>query len=128
MIHGNGLSEAYTATLTPMKAQKRYKSALGLKALMWVLYSESPLQAEELCPALGVEIGSADLDPENVPALRIVLSSCLGLITVEGFFLLTVRLVHSTLQEYLSSDPTLFHRPHSAIAEVCLTYLNFGFV
>jgi len=40
----------------------------------------------------------------------------------------TLRLVHFTLQEYLLSDPTLFHSPHSTIAEVCLTYLNFGCV
>jgi len=128
MTQGNGLSEAYTATLTRVKAQKGYKSVLGLKALMWVVYSERPLRAEELCHALGVEIGSGDLDPENIPALRTVLASCLGLITVEGYFSRTVRLVHFTLQEYLSSNPTLFHSPHSAIAEVCLTYLNFGFV
>jgi len=94
---------------------------------MWVLYSERPLQAEELSDAFGVEIGSADHDPENVPALRTLLASCLGLITIEASSS-TVRLVHFTLQEYLLSDPTLFHSPHSAIAEVCLTYLNFGFV
>ena len=68
MTKGNGLSDAYTTTLTRLKAQKGYKSALGMKILMWVLYSERPLQAQELCHALGVEIGSADLDPENVPA------------------------------------------------------------
>jgi len=127
MTQGNGLSEAYTATITRIKAQKGHKSVLGLKALMWVLYSERPLWDGELCHALGVEIGSTDLDPENVPALRTVISSCLGLITVEGSSS-TVRLVHFTLQEYLSSDQTLFHSPHSAIAEACLTYLNFGFV
>ena len=127
MTQGNGLREAYTATLMRLKAQKGYKSVLGLKALMWVLYSERPLRAEELCHALGVEIGSADLDPENVPALRTILASCLGLITIEASSS-TIRLVHFTLQEYLSSDPTLFHSPHSAIAEVCLTYLDFGCV
>jgi len=127
MTQGNGLSEAYTATLTRIKAQKGHKSVLGFKALMWVLHSERPLRTKELCHALGVEIGSADLDPEGVPALRIVLASCLGLITIEVSSL-TVRLVHFTLQEYLSDDPTLFHSPHSAIAEVCLTYLNFGFL
>ena len=73
---------------------------------------------------MGVEIGSADRDPENVPALRILLASCLGLVTVEVPSS-TVRLVHFTLQEYLSRDPTLFHNSHSTIAEVCLTYLNF---
>ena len=127
MTQGNGLSDAYTATLSRLKAQKGYKSKLGLKVLMWVLYSERPLRAEELCHALGVEIGSADLDQENVPALRILVASCLGLVTVEQSSS-TVRLVHFTLREHLLHDPTLFHSPHSAIAEVCLTYLNFGFV
>ena len=124
MTQGKGLSDAYAATLSRLKAQKGYKSILGLKVLMWVLYSERPLRAEELCHALGVEIGSADLDPENIPALRALLSSCLGLVTVEASSS-TIRLVHFTLQEHLSSDPTLFASPHSEIAEVCLTYLNF---
>jgi len=127
MIRGNGLSEAYTATISRIKVQKGYKAALGLKVLMWVLYSERPLRGEELCHALGVEIGSEDLDLENVPALRTLLASCLGLVTVEESSS-TVRLVHFTLQEHLSSDTALFRSSHSAIAEVCLTYLNFGSV
>ena len=121
---GNGLSDAYTATLTRLKAQKGNKPVLGLKVLMWVSYSERPLQAEELCQALGVEVGFADLDPENVPALRTLLESCLGLVMVEPHKS-TLRLVHFTLQEYLSSDLTLFRNPHSTMAEVCLTFLNF---
>jgi len=125
MTLGGGLSDAYTATLTRLKTQKGHKSVLGLKVLMWVMYSERPLRANELSHALGVEIGSADLDPENIPALRTLVSSCLGLVTVEVSSS-TVRLVHFTLQEHLSRDPNLFHSPHSAIAEVCLTYLNFG--
>ena len=67
------------------------------------------LQTEELCHALGVEIGSADLNPENITELQIVLASCLGLVTVE-MSLSTVRLVHFTLQEYLSVI-----RPYSII-------------
>jgi len=124
ITQGNGLSDAYTATLARLKSQKGYRSALGMKVLMWVLYSERPLQVQELCHALGVEMGSADLDPESVPALRTLLASCLGLVAVDASSS-TVRLVHFTLQEYLSCRPTLFHSPHSTIAEVCLTYLNF---
>jgi len=127
MARGNGLSDAYTATLGRLRAQKGNKSVLGLKVLMWVVYAERPLLVDELSHALAVEIGSADLDPNNVPALRTLLSSCLGLVTVEASSS-TVRLVHFTLQEHLLSDPTLFHIPHSTLAEVCLTYLNFGSV
>ena len=112
-------------TLSRLKAQKGHKSVLGFKVLMWVLYSERPFRVEELCHALGVEIGSSDLDPENIPALQTAIVSCLGLVKVEGSSS-AVRLVHITLQERLSRDPTLFHSPHSAIAKICLTYLNFG--
>ena len=124
MTQGNGLGDAYTATLGRLKAQKGNKSILGWKVLMWVLYSERPLRADELCHALGVETGSTDLNMENVLELRILVASCLGLVTVEASSS-TVRLVHFTLQEHLLSNPTLVHSPHSAIAEVCLTYLNF---
>ena len=124
MTQGNGLSDAYTATLTRLKAQKGNKSILGLKVLMWVLYSEQPLKAEELRHALGVELESTDLDHENIPALQTLLASSLGLVTVEASSS-TVRFVHFTLQEHLLSDSTLFHTSHSTIAEVCLTYLNF---
>ena len=123
MAGGDGLSDAYQATLTRIRAQKGIKSILALKALMWVLYSERPLKAEELCDALGVEMGATDLDPENVPPLRRLLASCLGLVTLEASSS-TVTLVHFTLQEYLLRDTSLFHSPHSTIAEVCLTYLN----
>jgi len=123
---GKDVSDAYTAALTHLKAQKGKRVGLALRALMWVCYSERPLRAKELCDALGVEIGSTDLDPENVPAIRTLLSCCLGLLKLEASSS-TVRLVHFTLKEHLSSDP-LFHSPHSTIAEVCLTYLNFGSV
>ena len=124
MTQGSGLSDAYTATLTRLKAQPGNKSILGLKVLMWVLYSERPLMVEELRHALGVELRSADLDGENIPALRTLLASSLGLVTVEASSS-TLRLVHFTLQEHLLSDSTIFHSPQSTIAEVCLTYLNF---
>ena len=127
MARGNGLGDAYRATLRRLKAQKGNRPGLGLKALMWVLYSERPLRAEELRHALGVEIGSTEMNPETIPALRTLLSSCLGLVKFETSSS-TVRLVHFTLKEHLSSDPTCFHSSHSAIAEVCLTYLNFGSV
>ena len=35
-----------------------------------------------------------------------------------------MRLIHFTLREYFSAHPDIFSRPHSAMAEICLTYLN----
>jgi len=124
MTKGNHLGDAYATTLDRMKAQNGGRSRLGMEALMWVSNSERPLQTSELCHALGVKKGSTDLDHENIPEIRAILGCSLGLITVEGSTS-TVRLVHFTLQEYLSDNPSLFQSPHSMIAEICLTYLNF---
>jgi len=124
MTKGNNLGDAYATTLDRVKAQKGSRPRLGMDALMWVSNSERPLHAGELCHALGVRIGSADLDVENVPTIRTLVGCSLGLIAVEASSS-TVRLVHSTLQDYLSNNQSLFASPHSMIAEVCLTYLNF---
>jgi len=51
------------------------------------------------------------------------LSTVSTLVTVEKEAS-TVRLIHFTLKEYFSTHPDIFSRPHSAMAEICLTYLN----
>ena len=121
---GNHLDDAYATTLARVKAQKGGRSRLGMEALMWVSNSERPLDTSELCHALGVKIGSPDLSIESIPTIGTLLACSLGLITVEASSS-TVRLVHFSLQEYLSDNPSLFQSPHTMIAEVCLTYLNF---
>ena len=124
MTKGEGLGDAYAATLSRMKAQQSSRSKLGMEVLMWVSHSERPLHVDELCHALRVEKRSMELNIRNIPAMETILACCLGLVTIQRSSL-TVRLIHCTLQEYLSHNPDLFIMPHSAIAEVCLTYLNF---
>jgi len=127
MTEGKGLGEAYAATLSRVKAQPGSRSELGMEVLMWVSHAERPLHVDELCHALGVEKGSTDLNIRNIPTIETLLASALGLVTVEKSSS-TVRPVHYTLQEYLSNNPSLPPKPHSSIAEVCLTYLNFQHV
>ena len=124
MIQGNGLRSAYSATLTRIQAQKGSRSGLGMEMLMWLSHSERPLNANEVCHALGVEIGSTDSNYQNIPTIETLLGHSLGPVTVEASSY-TVRLVHYTLRDYLFNNNDLFHNPHSMIAEVCLTYLNF---
>jgi len=124
MTNGAGLGDAYTETLSRVKAQPRSRSKLGMEVLMWVSHSERPLHVDELCHALGVEEGSHDLNVRNIPAIETLLACSLGLVMVEKSSS-TVRLIHYTLHEYLSHNSDLFFKPHSVIAEVCLTYLNF---
>ena len=118
-----GLEEAYGAVIERIKAQDENESRLGMKALMWVSHVERPLTADELCLALAIEPGSTDFNVDSVPSILTLLGCCQGLITMDKDPS-TVRLIHSTFQEYLSARPDIFIRPHSAIAEICLTYLN----
>jgi len=124
MTKGKGLGDAYAATLSRMKAQQRSRSKLGMEVLMWISHSERPLHVDELCHALGVEEGSMNLNTRNIPAIETLLTCTLGLVAIEKPSC-TVRLVHYTLQEYLTHNSNLFIKPHSMIAEACLTYLNF---
>ena len=123
MTGGLELGDVYSATIERIKAQNGDKSRLGMAALMWISHAERPLKADELCHALAVELGSTDFSVGNVPSVSTLISSCQGLITVDKEAS-TVRLIHFTLQEYLSAHPDIFSSPHSAIAEICLTYLN----
>jgi len=121
---GLGLGDAYGATIGRIKAQNTDRARLGIEALMWISHSERPLSVDEICHALALEIGSAEINTDNLPSIRTVLGCCLGLATVDKGSS-TIRLIHFTLKEYLSRHADLFDKPHSGIAETCLTYLNF---
>ena len=123
MTRGLELEDVYGAAIERIKAQDGDKSRLGMVALMWVSHAERQLLADELCHALAVELGSAGFDASNVPSISTLVSCCQGLVTLDKKTS-TLRLIHFTLQEYLSGHPDIFGRPHSAIAEICLTYLN----
>ena len=123
MVGGLGLQDVYDATIERIKAQGGDKARLGIRALMWACHAERPLSVGEFCHALAIELDSTDFNAGNVPSITTLVSCCQGLITTdkEGS---TVRLIHFTLREYLSTHPDIFGRPHSALAEICLTYLN----
>jgi len=123
MTDGLGLGDAYGATLGRIKGQGGEKARLGMAALMWISHAERPLKARELCHTLAIEIGSPDLNTDNVPSISTLLACCQGLVVVDKE-VSTVRLVHFTLQEYLQAHPELFGAAHSVMAETCLSYLN----
>ena len=123
MTNGLGIEDAYGVTLDRIKRQGSEKGRLGMAALMWISHSERPLKPDELCYALAVEIGSPDLDADNVPSLGTLLACCQGLVVIDKEAS-TVRLIHFTLQEYLRAHPELFSTAHSEMAETCLSYLN----
>ena len=123
MGDGLGLGDAYEATLERIEAQDGEKAKLAMATLMWVCCSERPLLVDELCHALAVEIGSSHFNIDNVPAIDTLLACCQGLVTIDKEAS-TFRLIHHTLREYLLIHRNLFPQAHSAMAEICLTYLD----
>ena len=124
MTNGMGIDDAYRATLSRIREQKGSKEKMGMDALMWISHSERPLKVEELCHALAVKEGTTGVNTHNIPSKSTLLSCTLGLVTIDEQAS-TIRLIHSTLREYLAAHPSLFSTPHSIMAEICLTYLNF---
>ena len=120
---GVDLDSVYTQTLQRIREQKGDRSRLGMEVLMWISHAERPLRIDELRHALAVEMDSADLDPENIRPQDTVLGSCLGLVVVDAKTS-TVRLIHYTLQEYLSR-PGILPDAHKVLAQSCLVYLNY---
>jgi len=118
------LKGVWGAALERIKEQDRQKTRLGMAALMRLSHSERPLHPDEISHALAVEIGSMDLNPERIPSVETLLSSCLGFIVIDRETS-AVRLIHFTLREHLHARPNLFGPAHSIMAETCLTYLNF---
>jgi len=94
---------------------------------MWLSHSKRCLDANWLGHALGVQCGSTGLDAQNIPAIETLLGCSLGLVTLE-VSADTVRHVHNSLQEHLFNNTDLFYNPDSAIAQICLTYLNFQYI
>jgi len=123
MANGLELADVYGTTIERIKGQAGDKSRLGMTALVWISHAERQLQVDELWDALEVQLGSTDFDASDIPSVSTLVKCCQGLITVDKEAS-TVRLIHFTLQEYLCAHPDIFAKPHSAIAEICLTYLN----
>jgi len=120
---GVDLESLYSQTLQQIKEQRGDLPRLGIEALMWVSHAEQPLRIDELCHALAVDMEMTDLDPQNIRLQDTVLGSCLGLVMVDKKTSI-VRLIHDTLQEYLSR-PGILPGAHKILGETCLAYLNY---
>jgi len=70
MTNGLGLQDAYSTTLNRIRKQDGSKARLGMEVLMWLSRCERALKSEELCNALGVELGAEDINIRNVPSIR----------------------------------------------------------
>jgi len=83
MTSGLGLDGIYDATLDRIMGQSGDKSALAIAALMWISCSERPMRIGELCDVLAVEASQTDMECDNIPSEKTLLTSHLGLVTVD---------------------------------------------
>ena len=69
MTDSLGLGGAYDATIGRIKAQGGDGARLGMETLMWISHSERLLSVNEIFQVLSVEIGSTDINTNNVPLI-----------------------------------------------------------
>jgi len=122
------LEEAFGKTMERIQTQPKPSIKLATKILTWIRLAERPLSIDELLEACAIREGDSDLDSNNFPSRDTFLNCCLGLAIVENETS-TVRLVHFSLQEYLTKEIQVLGWPigegHEDMARVCLTYLMF---
>ncbi|OAL45456.1 hypothetical protein IQ07DRAFT_661532, partial [Pyrenochaeta sp. DS3sAY3a] len=120
------LDSAYSDALTRIEGQLHGDQILAKNVLTWITFAKRPLTTAEICCALAVEPGEAELDPENKPDVDDIVSVCAGLVVIDQESDI-IRLVHYSTQEYFWRNSSRVS-PYGEvpIAERCLTYLSFS--
>ena len=119
------LDETYNDALARISSQDKEDTKIGLQVLGWITHATRPLTMKQLQHAISVEPEQTDLDEETLIDEELLISTCLGLITVDHTSK-EVRLVHYTAQKYF--EHRLLERVpdnHLRIASTCLTYMSF---
>lgn len=116
---------AYEDAMERIEGQLGDQEELAKQVLSWISCAKRPLSTTELQHALGIEVGEAELDPENIPHIEDIVSVCAGLVTVDAETGI-IRLVHYTTQEYFRLTwKRWFPNAENNITNVCITYLSF---
>ncbi|TGZ78630.1 hypothetical protein EX30DRAFT_373647 [Ascodesmis nigricans] len=103
------LKDRETATMITMKTNLTRDEMLNaLKALSWVAYDECPLTFSELRALLPVEVEGKEIK-QNLITAKKVMELCKGFVEVndDGGNMSRVRLVHSSVREYLDINQTI---------------------
>jgi hypothetical protein len=117
--------EAYEDAIKRIEGQVTDQEELAKQVLSWITCAMRPLTTVELQRALGVEVGTSELDEDNFPQIEDMVSVCCGLVTVDKESDI-IRLVHYTTQEYFErTQKQWFPNADDDIAVTCVTYLSF---
>lgn len=119
------LDDTYEDALTRINAQHKEDTKIAHQTLGWMTHATRPLSMKQLQHAISVEPEQTDLDEETLIDEELLISTCLGLITVDHTSK-EVRLVHYTAQKYFEHRLLDFLPDnHPRIASTCLTYMSF---
>ena len=119
------LDETYNNALARIGSQDTEDTKIAYQVLGWITHATRPLTMKQLQHALSVEPEQADLDEETLIDEELLISTCLGLVTVDHISE-EVRLVHYTAQKYFEHRLLeLIPESHMRIASTCLTYMSF---
>ncbi|KAF1973486.1 ankyrin [Bimuria novae-zelandiae CBS 107.79] len=120
------LNDAYSEAIVRIDSQPEDDRISAKNVLAWILYAQRPLTTTELCHALATRTTDKELDLDNIPDIKDLVSVCAGLVTIDEESQI-VRLVHYTTQNYLVSiQEKWIHDIQYHIASTCLTYLCFN--
>ena len=117
------LYETYENSLTRIQSQSASRSRLGMSTLSWIFHAARPLKLPELLDAVAIRPGQSVLNSRYKPSARLLLSCCMGLVTIDQHSS-DVRLVHYSAQEYFEiTASALFPSGQEDISAACSTYL-----
>ncbi|KAL2144486.1 hypothetical protein VTI28DRAFT_9061 [Corynascus sepedonium] len=117
---------AYKDAMNRIEGQIEDHKELAKRVLSWITCAKRPLSTTELRIALGVEMGETELDPDNIPEVKDIVSICAGLVTVDEESNI-IRLVHYTTQEYfVRTWKEWFSNAQADITDTCAKYLSFS--
>ncbi|KAF7593950.1 hypothetical protein BBP40_010457 [Aspergillus hancockii] len=124
----SNLGDAFAGTMARIEQQPNAYSEQAKRIIAWVCLAERSLSVDELLCSLAIEDGDENFNPRGIPLRGTLLNCCHGLAVIDQETC-TVRLVHYSLEEFLSQQEQLFGLTktqwHSRIARTCLTFLNF---
>ena len=119
------LDETYNDALARISSQDKEDTIIAHQVLGWITHATRPLTMKQLQHALSVEPEQTDLDEETLMDEELLISTCLGLVTVDHTSK-EVRLVHYTAQKYFEHRLLeIMPYNHIRIASTCLTYMSF---
>ena len=115
------LSSAYEEAMERINGQQKGFQLLAKNVLSWITCAKRPLTTRELQHAIAVEIDEPELDEDNLPEIKDIVSVCAGLVTIDEESKI-IRLVHYTTQEYFNETRgKWFPNAQTNITTICIT-------